>query len=99
MLQMTTKLKKNRFTIERRIFQNSKYLHGFSKNQQNKWTEWRPYHDVDKISVLNTAVIRCDKLRNLNGLIQEFRFINNYPAVSTQLQFNLLNREEDDSTE
>lgn len=94
MVQMTSNLKKSRFTIERRIFQDSKYLRGFSRNQQNKWTDWRPYHDVNSIIVLNTVMSRCEKLKNLNGLKQEFRFINNYPAVCNQLQFNLLNKED-----
>lgn len=91
---MSTKLKKSRFTIERRIFQDSTFLRGWSRSQQNKWSDWCPYHTVESIINLNRCAERCKKLEDLGSIKQEFRFINNYPAVDNQLRFNLLNEED-----
>lgn len=87
---MSKKLKKSRFTIERRVFQNSTFLRGFSRSQSNTWSDWTPYHDTDSIAILEKVSKRIDNLTNSGDKIQEFRFINNYPMISNQLQFNLI---------
>lgn len=83
-------LKKSRFMVERRIFQDYKYLRGYSRDQSNKWTDWGPYHDVHSVNSLGKIFEHCQAVANRSMLTQEFRIVNNYPSVTSQLQFSML---------
>jgi len=76
--------------VERRIFQDSTYLRGYSRGQSNKWTEWTAYHDIHSVNSLSKIFEHCQSVANRSMLTQEFRIVNNYPSVTSQLQFSML---------
>jgi hypothetical protein len=82
--------KKSRFTIYRRIFQDSRYLTGYSRKQTNTWTDWKPFHDIQSIYSLNKSINRLSILEKNSTFKCEFKIVNNCPTLLTQHQFNLL---------